>query len=367
MPVTVYGKNFIWIAAYINPTSSGNRVIHPQGSDSRCTVPSIDLGALESLRAPPAYREGKQELLVVKRWGPLSSTGISGPAGSQTLAFYTQNLPPSELGTKSRSPSPQHHSKLPDNEFNNRFFALPRELRDRIYQFLVVQPETIVPFSVHHQPIKVQAIESKNNEGKDTPPTSQPAVTRVNRRQLRREALQIYYKENSFHLDISNFAPLRTFHKWRITIRPEHLVNLRYISVPLCIVRPFNSFEFERLDNVQHSVQLVRNRTAFLVRGRFHQTALGQNQLADYFEAADALSLKRLHDGKLTGIDLMNFIIQLFWSPLGCTTGPVQMPELMEVFNTQETEAELGVLASSGVFESTERMRVLMANTGRRW
>ncbi|KAK3066347.1 hypothetical protein LTR53_017345, partial [Teratosphaeriaceae sp. CCFEE 6253] len=78
----------------------------------------------------------------------------------------------------------------PDSADTSRFLALPAELRNTIYRFALVPPGEI------------------NVEG---PARMQPALLRASR-QLRQEALSIYYSDNRFSFTVQNMCGVGMVH-----------------------------------------------------------------------------------------------------------------------------------------------------------
>lgn len=86
-----------------------------------------------------------------------------------------------------------------------RFLELPPELRNFVYKLVVVSNEPIAPrLSGHGRLLMLPTYNDKNHV--------QPAITKVSR-QLRQEALPLFYGENTFDLSHGCSIPLQDFMK----------------------------------------------------------------------------------------------------------------------------------------------------------
>ena len=94
----------------------------------------------------------------------------------------------------------------------SRILALPAELRNRIYTYVVASPESLLLYS--------------HWVGVD----KQPAVSSVCR-QVRNETLGLYYSLNTFQLHIHPNLDVNVFTRWIDAIGPHNARNLQRISI----------------------------------------------------------------------------------------------------------------------------------------
>lgn len=127
---------------------------------------------------------------------PFTGTAASSqPVGLLTdqksdfgLSFqYAPDKGVNELSRYAQRTSPQSRSTLPERS-SNSLLGLPAELRNRIYRFALIKPKTI------------DIDQSKW-------PTHQPALLKTCK-QIRREALGVFYFENKFCARIYDWDPV---------------------------------------------------------------------------------------------------------------------------------------------------------------
>jgi len=91
---------------------------------------------------------------------------------------------------------------------------LPFELREAIYEYLVVKPANTITMLENHNCFQNEVS------------AAQPAITRVNR-QIRAEALPLFYKSNVFLAELSEKLDLDIAKRWLIAIGNSNVVHLR--------------------------------------------------------------------------------------------------------------------------------------------
>jgi len=94
------------------------------------------------------------------------------------------------------------------------FLDLPFELREAIYEHLVVKPANTITMLENHNCFQNEVS------------AAQPAMTRVNR-QIRAEALPLFYKSNVFLAELSEKLDLDIAIRWLIAIGNANIANLR--------------------------------------------------------------------------------------------------------------------------------------------
>lgn len=98
------------------------------------------------------------------------------------------------------------------------FLDLPRELRDEIYEYLVVKPTNTITMLENHNCFQNEIS------------AAQPAISRVNR-QIRLESLPMFYKRNVFMAELSNFYDLSIAKNWLEAIGNFNATCLRRLAL----------------------------------------------------------------------------------------------------------------------------------------
>lgn len=99
------------------------------------------------------------------------------------------------------------------------FLDLPRELRDEIFEYLVVKPTNTITM-----------LESSQNCAQNEVSAAQPAISRVNR-QIRAESLPMFYKRNLFTAELSNFLDLTIAKSWLESIGDHNAACIRRLGL----------------------------------------------------------------------------------------------------------------------------------------
>ena len=81
------------------------------------------------------------------------------------------------------------------------FLDLPQEIRDEIYEYIVVKPTNTITMLENHN-----CFQNEVSAG-------QPAISRVNR-QIRAESLPMFYRRNLFMAELSNYLDLTIAKSW---------------------------------------------------------------------------------------------------------------------------------------------------------
>lgn len=98
------------------------------------------------------------------------------------------------------------------------FLDLPREIRDEIYEYLVVKPTNTITMLENHNCFQNEVS------------AAQPAISRVNR-QIRLESLPMFYKRNVFMAELSNFYDLIIAKSWLDAIGDRNAMWLRRLAL----------------------------------------------------------------------------------------------------------------------------------------
>ena len=98
------------------------------------------------------------------------------------------------------------------------FFRLPSELRDQIYELLILKERNIITLITNHDCMHSQVS------------ARQPAIAWVNR-QARQEALSILYGTNVFQADLSDGIDLCVAKNWLRAIGDINVARLRHLSL----------------------------------------------------------------------------------------------------------------------------------------
>jgi hypothetical protein len=115
---------------------------------------------------------------------------------------------------------PRYNLRRPKAEQPFEFLKLSGEIRNAIYKFVVISSSPITPLKTIKKTVMFLPVYDRTHQ-------TQPAITKVSR-QLRSEALPLYYSENSFDFawDFDNM-PLPAF----LRINTESLKHIRIIQV----------------------------------------------------------------------------------------------------------------------------------------
>lgn len=98
------------------------------------------------------------------------------------------------------------------------FLDLPRELRDEIYEYLVVKPTNTITM-LELSPVFHNEVSA-----------AQPAISRVSK-QIRAESLPMFYKRNLFTAELSNFLDLTIAKSWLEAIGNHNAACIRRLGL----------------------------------------------------------------------------------------------------------------------------------------
>ncbi|KAK5173178.1 uncharacterized protein LTR77_003300 [Saxophila tyrrhenica] len=97
--------------------------------------------------------------------------------------------------------------------------SLPRELRDQVYGYALLEPIVSVTPKLHHAP-----------DFQNYPPATQPGITKTNR-QLREETLPLFYSLNTFHMGLGNRTDRPLTKRWLRSLNADNIRHLRRIQL----------------------------------------------------------------------------------------------------------------------------------------
>ena len=95
---------------------------------------------------------------------------------------------------------------------------LPPELRDQIYEYIVLKPRTTITMLTNHA-----CVQSEVSAG-------QPALSYVNK-QLRAETLPLFYSSNTFLAEVSDIYDLEIAKQWLAAIGDSNVRHLRRVAL----------------------------------------------------------------------------------------------------------------------------------------
>lgn len=98
------------------------------------------------------------------------------------------------------------------------FLDLPRELRDEIFEYIIVKPTNTITMLENHNCFQNEVS------------AAQPAISRVNK-QIRAESLPMFYKRNLFLAELTNFMDLLTAKNWLEAIGNLNAGHLRRLAL----------------------------------------------------------------------------------------------------------------------------------------
>lgn len=100
----------------------------------------------------------------------------------------------------------------------NRLLDLPPELRDLIYEYIVLKPKNTITMLPNFNCFASEVS------------AAQPALIRVNK-QLRSEALPMFYNGNVFLAEVSDTIDLHTAKRWLTSIGEHNIRHLRRLAL----------------------------------------------------------------------------------------------------------------------------------------
>ncbi|KAK4553460.1 hypothetical protein LTR86_009517 [Recurvomyces mirabilis] len=98
------------------------------------------------------------------------------------------------------------------------FLDLPAELRETIYELLVLKPHNTITMLTNHDCFRSEIS------------ASQPAIAKVNQ-QLRNEALATFYSNNIFLAEVSDKEDLLIAKRWLRSIGDINVGRLRFLAI----------------------------------------------------------------------------------------------------------------------------------------
>lgn len=100
------------------------------------------------------------------------------------------------------------------------FLDLPQELRDEIYQYVLIKDHAVITLL-------------SNEDCKSQISAAQPPICYVSK-QIRSEALPIFYRSNNFAAELADDEDLETLQNWFATIGKQNVKDLRVLSLSAC-------------------------------------------------------------------------------------------------------------------------------------
>lgn len=111
-----------------------------------------------------------------------------------------------------------YHCREAKSKVMAGLLSLPQELRDQIYEHVVVRPRTTITMLDNYECYRSEAS------------AAQPPLLRVNI-QIRAETLPMYYDRNKFLAEISDFGDLCIAKRWLSRLGDDKVRHLRRLSL----------------------------------------------------------------------------------------------------------------------------------------